>query len=182
MNEGLIPRRYAKALLLVAREKGEEAMMYDVMKTLSESFVQFPSLSETLNNPYVSVADKERLILTAAGLSDGSKQLLEDFVKLLSNNRRIGMMRLISIAYVELYREENHIYSVNIQSASKMSPKDESRLKEMVQKHLKDGKMEYTVSVDPNLIGGFTVSVGNEKLDASISNELKQLRLNLLSK
>ena len=41
--------------------------------------------------------------------------------------------------------------------------------------------MEYSSSVDPSLIGGFTVSVGNERIDASISNELKQLRLNLIS-
>lgn len=42
--------------------------------------------------------------------------------------------------------------------------------------------MEYMSVVNPDLLGGFTVNIGNEKLDASIANELKQLRLNLLSK
>ena len=40
--------------------------------------------------------------------------------------------------------------------------------------------MEYVSRVDPDLIGGFTVSIDNERLDASVRNELKQLRLNLL--
>ena len=42
--------------------------------------------------------------------------------------------------------------------------------------------MEYSSRVDRELIGGFVVNIGSERLDASISNELKQLRLNLLSK
>ncbi len=40
--------------------------------------------------------------------------------------------------------------------------------------------MEYTFRVDPDLIGGFTVDIDNERLDASVKNELKQLRLRLL--
>ena len=40
--------------------------------------------------------------------------------------------------------------------------------------------MEYDTHVNPDLIGGFTVSIDNERLDASVKNELKQLRLNLL--
>ncbi len=40
--------------------------------------------------------------------------------------------------------------------------------------------MEYDFKIDPELIGGFTVNIGSERLDASIKNELKQLRLKLL--
>lgn len=41
--------------------------------------------------------------------------------------------------------------------------------------------MEYSERVDPELIGGFVVNIDNERLDASVSNEFKQLRLKLLS-
>ncbi len=40
--------------------------------------------------------------------------------------------------------------------------------------------MEYSSRVNPDLIGGFTVTIDNRKLDASVSNELKQLRVSLL--
>lgn len=182
MNEGLIPRRYAKALLLVARERGVDADVYSRMKNLESGFEHLPELNETLNNPYISPADKSRLILTASGLDPKDDKVLADFVKLLEKNRRIGMMRLIAYAYIELYREENHIYSVAVKAAAPLSAEEDKRLKSLVEKHLHGGVMEYSVSVDPSLIGGFMVSVGNEKIDASVSNELKQLRLNLLSK
>jgi len=182
MNEGLIPRRYAKALLITAKERGVDADVYEQMKCLESSFISLPELNETLNNPYVSSADKTNLVLVASGVDASKDKVLSDFMKLLHRNGRIGMVRLIAYAYVELYREANRIYSVIVQSASALSSADEARLKNLVEKHLKGGKMEYTLRVNPSLIGGFTVSVGNEKIDASVSNELKQLRLNLLSK
>lgn len=182
MNEGLIPRRYAKALFLVAREKGLEKSIYDLMKRAEVSFAQMPDLSVTLENPYIPVGDKTRLIQTAAGVKPGESRLFDDFIKLLVENRRIGFMRLVALAYVELYREENHIYNVSVTSAAPISEKDSERLRNFVEKHLDGGTIEYTSTVDPTLIGGFTVSVGNERIDASVSNELKQLRLSLLSK
>ena len=56
-----------------------------------------------------------------------------------------------------------------------------SRLKSLVEKHLGDATVEFTKDVDPDLIGGFVVTVNSERLDASVSNEIKQLRLKLLS-
>lgn len=182
MNDGLIPRRYAKALLLVARERGVETDIYSHMKCLEQSFVEFPRLNDTLNNPYVSDEDKRVLILSAAGVKPDENATFSDFISLLTDNRRIGMIRLMAIAYIELYRKENRIYDVTVQSAAELSVTDEKRIKDFVERHLDGGTMEYYHSVNPELIGGFTISVGNEKIDASVSNELKQLRLQLLSK
>ncbi|MDE6323166.1 MAG: ATP synthase F1 subunit delta [Paramuribaculum sp.] len=183
MNEGLIPRRYAKALYLVARERGVATDIYEKMKTLERNFMEFPQLGDSLNNPYISLADKALLIGSAVASPDGKNDsTLSDFIKLLEKNRRIGMMRGIGAAYVDIYRELHDIYSVRVESAAPLSASEENRLKKMIQNHLGGGVMEYEMNVDPSLIGGFTVSVGNEKIDASVSNELKQLRLNLISK
>ncbi len=182
MNEGLIPRRYAKALLIVSKEKGEEKAIYGLMKNLTDSFLSLPELNETLNNPYVPVADKVALIRTASGSGSATDGLLNDFIKLLVENKRIGMTRLIAWSFVDLYRQENKIYKVDVESASPLDEKETKRLKDLIAGHLHGGIMEYDMTVNPSLIGGFTVRVGNEKVDASVSNELKQLRLNLISK
>ena len=180
MNEGLIPARYAKALYLVGKERNADKELYAVMKRLDSSFVEQPGLQATLSNPYVSDSDKESLLSVAAGVSDNSA-LFADFLKLLARNRRLDMAQGIAKAFIKLYREENGIYEVHVVSAAPLAPAEEARLKSLVQTHLKGGSMEYSSSVDPSLIGGFTVSVGNERIDASISNELKHLRLNLIS-
>ena len=62
-----------------------------------------------------------------------------------------------------------------------MGAAEEDRLKALIERHLNGGTMEYHHRVDPDLIGGFTVTINNEKLDASVADELKQLRIKLLS-
>ncbi|MCM1482841.1 MAG: F0F1 ATP synthase subunit delta [Muribaculaceae bacterium] len=181
MNQGLIPRRYAKALYKFAFEKGKQDRVYELMNRLVSMFESNPDLNRTLGNPFIPVKDKEALVSTAAG-ADSTDAVFADFIKLLVNNRRIDMTRDIALAYLDIYRSENNIYVVRVTSAAPMSQADESRLKQLIERHLHGAKMEYTSQVNPDLIGGFSVEVGNERIDASISNELKLLRLNLLSK
>lgn len=179
MDQGLIPRRYAKAIYEVALEKGCQKELYGKMKLISSAFVEEPGLNATLNNPFVSVSDKEALILTAASAKADDKDLAS-ILELLRQNGRIGMIRDIAIAYEDIYRKENHIFRVTVTAAAPMEPAEENRLKDLIASHLGGAKMEYTFRVDPDLIGGFTVSIENERLDASVKNELKQLRLKLL--
>lgn len=181
MNDGLIPRRYAKALYKFAAEKGTQKRVYELMRSLVKSFDAEPSLTRALENPFVPDADKKALLITASGAADADAAFA-DFLSLLSKNRRLRESRLIALAYTQIYREENNIYVVKVESAVPLTEAEESRLKSLIKKHLRGGAMEYSSSLNPDLIGGFIVSVGNDRVDASVSNELKQLRLNLISK
>lgn len=180
MDQGLIPRRYAKALYLAAVDKGLAQEMYASMQLLGAAFAAEPKLGDTMRNPFVSDADKAKLIMAAAQ-ADGKATLLADFVKLLEQNGRIGMVRDIAAAYCLIYRKESNIYRVEVVSAAPMAPEQEQRLRQLILSHLGSGSMEYSSRIDPDLIGGFVVNIDNERLDASVKNELKQLRLKLLS-
>lgn len=181
MNEGLIPRRYAKALFKVAQEKSCVGQMYILMKQLAQSFASQPALQQTVANPFVSAGEKVSLIKTASGATDADA-LMDDFLKLLIQNKRIDLIRDIALAYAEIYRNENNIYVVTVTSAEPLGDAELDRLKKIVEKHLPEGSsMEFSAQVDPSIIGGFTIAINNERLDASIKNELKQLRLKLIN-
>lgn len=178
MNEGLIPRRYAKALLAFAREKKADERVYGLMQRIAASFDAEPALQQAMANPFVSAADKVALIRTAAGIKPGqSDEVLDDFLHLLIERDRVGFIRMIALAYIDLYRRANDIYAVTVTSASDMAPAELDRIRNIVQRHLGgSARLEMTALTDPSLIGGFAISVGNERLDASVANELKQLR------
>lgn len=196
MNEGLIPNRYAKALYKFACEKGADQGLYRLMGNLVKSFADNPALTDAVTNPFVVDDKKIQLLQTAAaestatdnstavvagsGKDSAVSSVYADFLKLLKQNKRLAMVREIALAYREIYRRQNRIYRVTIVSAQQLDSSEEERLKNLVASHLNGGKMEYTFRVDPDLIGGFTVDIDNERLDASVKNELKQLRLRLL--
>lgn len=179
MNEGLIPRRYAKALYKFAVERGDSEVLYGLMNKLVDASQNEASLQGVIANPFVSVDDKCGLLRTAVG-AGSSNTTFEDFLKLLAGNKRLDMIFAIAREYASLYRREKGIYKVEVVSASALSDEDEKRLKGIIEGNLQGGQMEYTSRVNTDLIGGFTVTIDNRKLDASVSNELKQLRVNLL--
>ncbi len=182
MDQGLIPRRYAKALYAVGVERSDTANLYQLMQALGKAFADTPGLAATVANPFVSDADKTSLLIKAVGGNDGKPDATYvDFLKLLEKNKRTALARDIARAYVDFYRQQNAIYRVDICSAAPMGERERARLEQIIAKHVGEGTIEYNYTTDPSLIGGFTVTVNSERLDASVSSQLKQLRLKLLN-
>ena len=177
MDQGLIPRRYAKALYEVATEKGEASGLYAIMQRLSEAFATESALQATMSNPFVSATDKERLLRTAAGSNDS---LFDDFLTLLRRNGRLEFARDAALAYIDLYRTKNHIYEVTIESAAELSAPVRERMLDLIRKHIGQGTLESKFTVNPDLIGGFRVRLGNELLDGSVATQLNRIRLGLI--
>lgn len=177
MDKGLLPRRYAKALYKFAAEKGCTAELYGLMQNLAAAFEKNHDLQSVIANPFISVEDKTSLIMTAAGEQN---DVLADFVKLMAQNNRLDLIRDAALAYTAIYRQENKIHLVNITSAAPLTDDDRKRLTAMIEAHIGNAKAEFTFDVNPDLIGGFVVRIDNESLDASVMNELKQLRKKLI--
>lgn len=178
MDNGLIPRRYAKALYKFALGHGSTEAVYDEMKDVIRAFSENPSLQKTLSNPYVKAADKEALLTAAAGNKVENDYL--GFVKLLLEMHREDYAYAMALAYRDIYREAKKISQVTITTAAELPDAEMQKLRAMVAKAFPERTLEYSVKVAPAIIGGFTIDVDDARLDASISNEIEQLRLRLL--
>ncbi len=148
---------------------------------LVASFETEPGLLKVITNPFVAASDKVKLLLTAAGADKDTPEVYSRFVKLLEDNNRLDLVRDIALAYMKQYRAAHKIRLVTVTSAAPLEKTEEERLKKIIADHLDGASMEYKSAIDPDLIGGFVVTIDNERLDASVANELKQLRLKLLN-
>ncbi|MCH5233688.1 MAG: F0F1 ATP synthase subunit delta [Muribaculaceae bacterium] len=178
MDNGLIPRRYAKALYKFALEKGESKKIYELSKQVIDSFRENPDLQKVLSNPFISDEDKENLLLSAAGTKD---EIFDQFVKLILAQKRVEFAYAMMLAYRDIYRKENHISQAKITTASKLDEARMNKLRKLVTDAFKDSQLEFSETVDPSLIGGFVIDVDSVRMDASLSHELEQLRQTLLS-
>lgn len=178
MDNGLIPYRYARALYKYASEHGITEKIYNLMKTVIESFRQNPAMQRILSNPFVSPHDKEKLLITAAG--NETDDAYARFVKLIVEHKRADFAYRMMIAYRDIYRRENNILQVTVTTASRLPEDQMSRLRDLVKSAFKGSTLEFSESVNPDLIGGFVIDVDSVRMDASISNELEQLRQTLL--
>ncbi len=178
MDQGLIPRRYAKALYEVAAEKKADAALYGIMQHLEGAFVSEPALGPTIVNPFVSDADKVKLIVTASGGEENA--VFSDFLTLLRRNGRLDIIRAVGNAYIDLYREKHHIFKVTVESAAPLAEDVRRRITSLIQSHIGEGTLDCTFEVVPSLIGGFKIRLGNELLDASVATQLNNIRLELI--
>ncbi|MCH5218918.1 MAG: F0F1 ATP synthase subunit delta, partial [Muribaculaceae bacterium] len=73
------------------------------------------------------------------------------------------------------------ISQVRITTAVSLPRNEMDKLRALVSNSFKDTELEFSEQVNPDIIGGFIIDVDDSRMDASISNELEQLRLNLLN-
>ena len=180
MSDGLIPRRYAKALFKLTEENGASAIVYDEMKTVISSFEDNPELAKMIANPFLPDSDKSKLLIAAAG--DKVDEFYKSFIRLVIEKRRTPWIEQMAFCYRDIYREKYNISQVCITTAVELPEKEMERIKELVKKSFSGTTLEFTQKTDKDIIGGFVIDVDSVRMDASLRNEIENLRLTLLSK
>lgn len=180
MSDGLIPRRYAKALYKLAVENGDSTEIYELLKKLSFRYASIDELKRAVFNPEISDEEKGAYMLKLAGGTPGSS--LEKFLLLCVRNNRAEYLQKISLAYVDLYREAHEIAHVVITTAVPMPDAEVNEIIDIVKRRLEAKSLEIEQVIDPELIGGFKVTINGLVLDASVKRELNELRLQLQKK
>ena len=180
MSDGLIPRRYAKALYKYAVENGDSQEIYEILKGLSFRHTAIDELKRAVLNPDISNEDKGAFMLKLLGAKPGSS--LDKFLLLCVRNNRAEYLQKISLAYVDLYREAHEIAHVVITTAVPMPEAEINAIIDIVKRRLGAMTLEIEQLIDPELIGGFTVKINGLVLDASVKRELNELQLQLQKK
>lgn len=174
MDEGLIARRYAKAVFRYAQGLNAADAVYEKMKLFEKNYIAHPDLQKALLNPLLSPEDKEMLLSTAIGIEPGEAYIKG--IRLLIRNHREMYVRSICLMFQKIYRAANGIIRVKIITAMELSDETMDKIKEFVRRHT-DKTIEFVHKVDPSIIGGFILQIGSRQLDASLMKELKEMSL-----
>lgn len=179
MNEGLIARRYALALLKVAQKHHAEEEIYQKMKLFEQNFISHPDLQKALMNPVLSPKDKEQLLTTAIDIDPGNFYVRG--IRLVIKNHREKYLRAICLMYQKLYRKIYQIDRVRIITATELDGGVVERIKKLVTDRTSK-QVEFVRQVDPSIIGGFILRVNFMQLDQSVSGELRKIAATLQAK
>lgn len=176
MNTGLISSRYAATLLDYAVASGQQEEVYTALKIFSELFMQTPPLRHAIQNQSLALQDKKKIIITACG--NNVPASLDQMIDLILKNKREEMIRYIALRFIELYRERYHIQYGKLVTAVPFDPEREEQFIRRIQTIVGE-KLEVDPAVDPDIIGGFVLSLGDDRWDASIAGELSRIRSNM---
>src|SRR3954451_2112017 len=163
---------YARALFEAAVENGVLDPIQEQLSIWTDALGENKNLQTFFFSPRFSSVEKKDAIRRI--ISGGNERFL-NFLELLAERHRLPATFRIRRSFDELWREEHKVLPVEVTSAVELDAglvaSIESRIKEATGR-----QVETTQKVDPSIIGGLVLRVGNKVLDASVQGRLERLR------
>jgi F-type H+-transporting ATPase subunit delta len=163
---------YARSLFEVAKEQDKLDTVRDQLGAFADALSETRELQVFFFSPYFSTAEKQDGLDRV--VSDADPVIL-NFLKLLIEKHRMPVVFRIRANYDALWEDENKLLPVQITSAVELDQQIVSQLGDRIAEQT-DRKVDISSNVDPDILGGIVVRVGNSVLDASVRNRLEQLR------
>ncbi len=173
-----LARTYADALVNAAEKAGDpEDILQELEQIRDFVLTKFPTFALMMGSPLRSLADKDRIIVQA--FEGRSLPTSFRFLRVLNRHGRLELLgSIIQTARATWDRRQNR-RPVTIRSAVPLSNEQQDSLRERLAKSL-NAQPVLSVVVDPALLGGLVVQIGDDVFDASLRNRLEQLRQRLI--
>ena len=176
MDNGKISVRYARALLQQAESEQCAREVYEGMKRLTANYSQdIKAFDDALSNPDVS--DEKKIKLLQIAIGEPTHPCIVHFLEFLTAKKRENKIFLIALKYQEMFRKANNIIRADVTTAMEVDDNTLDKIRAFVEQSL-HCTADMHAKVDPSLIGGFTLDLEHDRMDASIKGRLEQFRIN----
>jgi ATP synthase F1 delta subunit len=168
---------YGRSLFEVAAEQGKLDLLREQLGQFADALSENHELELFFFSPYFSTAEKQGAL---AKLLDGADERLLSFLELLIENHRMPVIFRVRREYERLWENEKQLLPVVLTSAVELDQQTVAALRARIGEGT-GRTVELTTEVEPDILGGIVVRVGNSILDASIRSRLEQLRAHVAS-
>jgi ATP synthase F1 delta subunit len=167
-----IAQVYARSLFEVAEEQDKLDDVREQIGQVADELSESRELQTFFFSPYFSTEEKKQGLEKAL---DGADETVANFLALLIENHRMPALFRIRRELDRMWRDVNQLLPVQITSAIELDEAVAEQIGEEIGRQT-GRKVELTSTVDPDVLGGIVVRVGNSILDASIRTRLERLR------
>lgn len=167
--------RYAKAILDIANSNGQAASVNNDMKSIVAAIAESSELKNFLVSPVIK-ADIKIAALSEIFASVQSET--KGLFRLLLENKRFEILSEVAAQYIALFDEMNGIEVVKVTTAFPITAELETKVLAKI-KEFSNKTITLVNTVDPSIIGGFVLRMGDKQYNASIANRLRELRREL---
>ncbi|MGB5434903.1 MAG: ATP synthase F1 subunit delta [Maribacter sp.] len=172
MNDTRAAIRYAKAILDIAVDNKATAAVENDMRSVVKTISDSKELKDMLSSPIIKSESKKNALNS---IFSGVNPITEGMIRLLVNNKRIGMLNEVALKYIILNEKLKGEDVAFVTTAVPLTPVLEKKILIQVAK-LTGNKVTIENKIDESIIGGFVLRVGDLQFDASIANKLSNLK------
>jgi F-type H+-transporting ATPase subunit delta len=161
--------RYAKAVLQQANETEVAEAMFEDMKSVYATIQGSKELRSVLKSPVVKSNDKKEALLS---IFEKQSKTTKRLIQVLVDNKRIALLSAVASSYVDLYNESIGVKVAKVITAVSLTPALENKILAKVKDLTGSTSVTLDKEIDPAIIGGFILRVGDLQYNASIANQL----------
>jgi len=167
--------RYAKAISERVQIKEQAEQVNNDMKRIAQTVLSNTELSRFVKNPVFSTDIKQSVLLEVFQKINQESKFL---IRLLAENKRLELLYSVAQAYNNLYDKINGVQKIQVTTAFPITEKLEAEVISKAKK-ITSGSLIIENIVDPSIIGGFIIRIGDKQYNASVANRLKRLKREL---
>ncbi len=164
---------YAKALLSLGQDPDEMGGLIDELESFASVLNAIPKLRATLESPRISFADKEKILDRA--IKGKASQKFLNFLKVVCGNGRFDCLSAMTASSKQMFDEMSGRVVATMTTAEAVDHNVQSKVAARLSAVL-NKQVSIVAEVDPDIIGGLVVRVGDTVYDGSLRNQLKQVR------
>ncbi len=165
-------QRYAKAILELAKDQNAAELVNKDMVSISETISTSEDLQEVLASPVVK-SDVKKSALKE--IFKASHTITLGAFDILIDNNRIIQLQAVAQKYTALFNEMNHIQVAKVTTAVPLDAHLEAKILEKV-KELTGNVATLESTVDPSILGGFILRIGDLQYNTSVAKSLSNLK------
>lgn len=163
---------YSKAMLDLAEQQGDADSLLEELQGLVEYLDRNPELERFLASPLVEDEDRGKVLEKA--FRGKTSDLLLDSLQVVNRKGRLSLLRGIVEGYRSEHRKLRGMVEARVRTAVPLSEALRERVRDAVARHT--GHQPILIeTVDPSVIGGIVIEVGDQKIDGSVAHKLREL-------
>lgn len=173
MRNVKVGSRYAKALFDFAVEQNQLEVFFRDITLLNKTFAENEELRVIMRSPIVKFDDKLQIVSTL--FADTISSITLQYLSVIIRKGRENILDVICKQFIQLYKQSKNILPVYLQTAFKIDAQFQQRVISLLEQ--RTGKtIELHTDVDPSLIGGFLLKMGDYRIDTTLKGKLANLR------
>jgi F-type H+-transporting ATPase subunit delta len=171
--------QYANALADVALAQGTADAALKQLRDFAAAFGESSELRNFLTSPGVT-REAKRGVIEKIAARTGAGKIIRNFLFVIADHRRTHILPEILATFEEVVRQRQGIAEAEISSAIELSAAQKKKFAQTLEK-LTGTKVQAKYSLDPALLGGAVVRVGDTVYDGSVRNSLNEMRARLVA-
>ncbi|WP_370900986.1 ATP synthase F1 subunit delta [Chryseobacterium gossypii] len=168
-----VAKRYAQGLLDFTNESGQTATVFSEMKDVVKIMTESKDLNKFFLTPYI---DSKKKIEAANEIFKGLSVSSQNLIRLVIKQGRESQLKNIAQEFINKVEDINGVQRVTLTTAIQLSQENIDQILRSTNLVNPDSNFDLKVNINPDILGGYILRVGDQQIDASVKTKLNQVK------